>query len=409
MTAPIPLDEAQRILLEGYTMLGTERVALADAAGRVLAEPIIAHHDQPLANMSAMDGYAVRSADVASGALLKLIGEAPAGAPFAGAVGPGQCVKIATGGCVPDGADRVIIQENVERDGDQVVIRDERGPLFVRPAGMDFAAGQMLVEAGTRLSPAAIGLAAAAGQQALVVARRPRFAIIAAGDELREPGEELVNGATYNSGAFALGAVVEEWGGSAYRRSMLPDDRDQLISAIRDIDDDVDVFVPLGGASVGARDLFREAFGKVGASHKFWRIAVVPGKPSWHARMADGRAVLGLPGNPSSSFVCAHLLLKPLLYVLTGRDPGAALALSRARLAGALDANGVREAWLRAAVTSDRDGVNVATVDPRQDSGLQSPLLKANALVRRAAGAKAVEQGAIVEFLQFGPITAGFV
>ena len=403
MTPPIPLDEAQRILLDGYTLLGSEHVALANAAGRTLAEPVIASHGQPLSNISAMDGFAVRSADIASGVRLKLIGEAPAGAPFAGTVGQGQCVKIATGGCVPDGADRVIMQEHVDLDGEQVVIRDERGPLFVRPAGMDFAAGQRLIEAGTRLSPAAIGLAAAAGRAELVVARLPRVAIIAAGDELREPGEALVKGATYNSGAYALGALVEAWGGSALRRSILPDDRDQLMSAIRNLGADVDVFVPLGGASVGARDLFREAFGAVGASEKFWRIAVVPGKPSWHARMGDGRAVLGLPGNPSSSFVCAHLLLKPLLYALTGRDPAAALELSRARLAGPLDANGPREAWLRATVTSDRDGTNVATVASRQDSGLQLPLLEANALVRCAAGANPAEQGTIVEFLHLGP------
>ncbi|MEO7276450.1 MAG: molybdopterin molybdotransferase MoeA [Sphingomicrobium sp.] len=401
MKPPIALAEAQQTLLDGYGLLGTQRVALAEASGRVLAEPIVAGHDQPLCAMSAMDGYAVRSADVVAGASFKLVGQAPAGAPFSGIVGPGETVRIATGGCIPDGADRVVIQENVDIDGDQVVVRDPAGPAFIRPAGMDFKAGQLLLEAGARLSPATLGLAAAAGWAELVVARRPRVAILTCGDELREPGATLAPGLTYNSGAYALAGLIDEWGGVPSLQPIIPDERAATLASIAGLDRGTDVIAAIGGASVGERDVLRAAFAAAGAEHRFWRIAVVPGKPSWHARMSQGRPVLGLPGNPSSSFVCAHLLLKPLLYALTGRDPLGALKLSTARLAEPLAANGAREAWLRATV-SNCGGAMVAAVGARQDSGLQLPLAAANALVRRAAGAGPAEKNAEVEFLPLG-------
>ena len=394
----ISLDEALRLLLNGYGLIGTEPVALADAAGRILAAPIVASHDQPPAPLSAMDGFAVRSVDVAQGAVLRLIGEAPAGAPFAGYVGAGECVAIATGGVVPDGADRVVMQENVTRAGDDVTINDPSGPPFVRPAGMDFASGQRLLEAGATITPAALGLIAAAGSANVEVARRPRVALIASGDELREPGAPLVSGAMYNSAAFALAALVEAWGGTAVRVATLPDDLNASIAALRRIDH-IDLFVTIGGASVGQRDLLRPAFEALGATIAFDRIAVVPGKPSWHARLPDGRAVLGLPGNPSSAFVCAHLLLRPLLAALTGCDP--APALVSARLADPLPANGAREAWLRATLSIE-DGIAMVRADPRQDSGLQTPLAAANALLRRPANAAAAAAGALVETMRIG-------
>ena len=394
----ISLDEALRRLLDGYGLLGTEPVALADAAGRILAAPIIAGHDQPPAPLSAMDGYAVRSVDVAQAVVLKIIGESPAGAPFAGSVGAGECVAIATGGVVPDGADRVVMQENVARDGDCITIADPSGPPFVRPAGMDFASGQRLLEPGATITPAALGLIAAAGIADVEVARRPRVALIASGDELREPGEPLGPGAMYNSAAFALAALVAAWGGEAVRVETLPDELDACLVGLRAIDR-ADLFVTIGGASVGQRDLLRPAFEALGATMRFDRIAVVPGKPSWHARLPDGRAVLGLPGNPSSAFVCAHLLLRPLLAALTGRDP--APALIRAHLADPLPANGAREAWLRATLSVE-DGIAIIRADPRQDSGLQTPLAAANALLRRPANAASTAAGELVDAMRIG-------
>ena len=398
MTPPIPLDEALRLLLAGYGLLGREEVTVGEAAGRILAAPVIATHDQPPAPMSAMDGFAVRSADIAAGAMLRLIGEAPAGAPFGGSVSPGECVAVATGGVVPDGADRVIMQEHVTREGDRVTIDDLSGPPFVRPKGMDFAAGQELLAVGALLSPAAIGLAASSGSASVTVARRPRVAIIASGDELREPGAPLGPGAMYDSASFALAALVEAWGGEAVRVATLPDELEPSIAALRAIDR-ADVYLPIGGASVGKRDVLRPAFEALGAAPVFSRIAVIPGKPSWHARLADGRAVLGLPGNPSSAFVCAHLLLRPLLAALTGRD--SALPLIRARLGEPLPANGPREAWLRATLTIE-DGMATVTADARQDSGLQTPLAASNALLRRAAHAPAASPGEMVDLMRIG-------
>lgn len=398
MTPPIRLEEALRLLLAGYGPLGSEEVGVGDAAGRTLAAPLLSTHDQPPAPMSAMDGFAVRSADVAEGAVLRLIGEAPAGAPFAGAVGTSECVAIATGGVVPDGADRVIMQEHATRDADRVTIDDPSGPPFVRPRGMDFAAGQQLLGVGALLSPAAIGLAAASGQARVMVARRPKVAIIASGDELREPGQPLGPGAAYNSAAYALAALVEAWGGEAMRVPTLSDELDPSIAALRAIPD-ADLYLPIGGASVGKRDLLRPAFEALGAALVFSRIAVIPGKPSWHARLPDGRAVLGLPGNPSSAFVCAHLLLRPLLAALTGQDP--ALPLIRAQLGAPLPANGPREAWLRATLTIE-DGIATVTADARQDSGLQTPLAAANALLRRAAYALAASPGEMVDLMRIG-------
>lgn len=387
------------MLLDGYGPLGSERVALDDLFGRILAEPLRANHDQPPEPVSAMDGYAVRAIDAIAGARLRLIGKAPAGAPFSGQLRPGECVRIATGGVVPAGAERIIIQEEAVRDGDGIIIGDVSGPSFIRPAAMDFTSGQTLLEAGQPVGAAAVGLAAASGAEQATVHRRPRVTILASGNELRDPGQPLAPGTTYNSAGFALAALVEQWGGIPHLAPILPDDLDRTVAEIQSLDQRSDLFVPLGGASVGELDLFRPAFAKVGAKPMFWRINVVPGKPCWHARMQNGRAVLGLPGNPSSAFVCAHLLLKPLVDALLGRDPTSSPTLQSARLASLLQANGSREAWLRASVSIDAAGSAIVSVDRRQDSSLQTPLLTANALVRRAPFAPLGEAGGLVEWL----------
>ena len=397
MTAPIALDEARRLLLDGQLTLGEKRIELGQAAGRVLAEDLIAGRDQPPHAMSAMDGYAVRGADVIEGATLAVIGEAPAGAPFDGRIGPGECVRIATGGVVPEGANRIVIQEHVERDGASIAIRDARGPAYIRPAGMDFAAGEVVLARGALLGAAQLGLAAALGQSMLRVARRPRVAILSSGDELVEPGGVAARGKTFDSASYALAALIERWGATAIRVAALPDNLEKSVSRIGMLKDEIDLFVPLGGASVGERDVLRPAFERLGATLLFAGVAVLPGKPSWHARFTDGRSVVGLPGNPSSAFVCAHLFLKPLLFALTGRDP--ATRLSAAKLAGDLSANGPRESYLRASTHIDDDGQVWASVDPRQDSGLQTPLATANALVRRFPGAVAACVGDRVDYL----------
>jgi molybdopterin molybdotransferase len=399
----LSLDEARALLLAGLSPVEAESLPIAECGGRTVAADIAAARDQPPGPVSAMDGYAVASADARPGAVLRVIGEAPAGAPFEGAVTGGTAVRIATGGVVPEGADRVVMQEIVERDGEIVRIAGEPGSAtFVRPAACDFAAGETLARAGAVLTPARLGLAAAANLGALTVRRRPRVVLLASGDELREPGSALEPGAVVNSAAYALAELVSGWGGFPVRHPILPDDRSACEEALRSADLDADIIVPLGGASVGERDLLKPLVLGLGAGPVFERIAVQPGKPCWHARFADGRLVLGLPGNPASAFVCAHLLLKPLLHALLGRSEAEPPLL--AALARALPEGGSREVYWRASVSVDPDGRLKVEPDPRLDSSLQVPLAAANALVRRMAGAPAAEAGALVETILIGPI-----
>lgn len=401
--SPIPLDEARALLLEGLPSVETETLPIAECGGRVLAADVVAFRDQPPDPVSAMDGYAVRSGDARAGAVLTVIGEAPAGAPFGGSVESGTAVKIATGGVVPSGADRIVVQESVEADGGRIrIVETPAAADFVRSAGCDFAFGDTLARTGDRLTPARLGLAAAANLGILAVRRRPLVALLASGDELREPGSALGPGAIVNSAAYALAELVMGWGGVAVRHPILPDDRSSCEAALQSADLDADVIVPLGGASVGERDVLKPLVLGLGARLVFERIAVQPGKPCWHARFPDGRLVLGLPGNPASAFVCAHLLLKPLLGALLGRtEPDRTLF---AALTRDLPQGGSREVYWRARVGADSDGRLLVEPDMRLDSSLQAPLAAANALVRRLPGAPAAAAGDLVDVLMIGPL-----
>jgi molybdopterin molybdotransferase len=400
----ISLDEARALLLADARPGEAERVPIGDCGGRTRAEDVVATRDQPPEPVSAMDGYAVRSDEARAGAVLSLIGEAPAGAPFAGSVGPGTAVKIATGGVVPPGADRIVVQEIVERQGDRIRISGEPGPeVFVRAAGCDFRDGEVLLRAGAKLRPAGLGLAAAANRGSLEVRRRPSVALLASGDELSEPGSALEAGAIVNSAAYALAELVAAWGGAPIRHPILPDDRERCAQALRSADLDADIVVPLGGASVGERDVLKPLILALGAHALFERIAVQPGKPCWHARFSDGRLVLGLPGNPASAFVCAHLLLKPLLGALLGRTEEEQPL--HAALTRDLPQGGSREVYWRARLVADPEGRLHVEPDARLDSSLQAPLAAANALVRRAAGAPRAAAGERVETLLIGPIS----
>lgn len=404
MAALLSLEEARALLLEGVPRTGTDQLPTGECLGRILAADVTAVRDQPPDPVSAMDGYAVRSADVAAGASLRVIGQAPAGAPFAGTVGRGEAVRIATGGVVPAGADRIVIQENVERSGDYAVLTGLPGPAtHIRAAGCDFAAGTIVARAGELLTPARLALAAAANAGVLNVARRPRVAVFPSGDELREPGEALGRGQIVNSGSYAIAGLAEGWGADASRQAILPDDADACEARLRNCSDS-EVIVTLGGASVGDRDALRPVIDRLGARILFEKIAVMPGKPSWHARFPDGRLVLGLPGNPASAFVCAHLLLAPLLFALTGRDPADATRLLAARTTAALPAAGPRETYLRAHVSVGDDGVLTATPAHSQDSSLLTPLARGNALLRREPGAPAAAPGDPVQVLLHGAI-----
>lgn len=397
----ITLDEARMLLLAGIEPMATEAVALDAAAGRVLAADLTAQFDQPASARSAMDGYAVAAGDAVVGAELRIVGSALAGAPFEDRLERGTAVRIATGGVVPEGSERVVMQERVVRDGDCIKLV---GPLdearFIRPHGGDFAAGDVLLRAGDQLTPARIGLAAAAGFAELLVRRRPRITVLASGDEIKEPGALIGPGDTYNSASFAIQALVQGWSGEARRGSSLPDDFD-LASVQLAAARNCDILVLIGGASVGDRDVLRPVVEALDGVIVFAGIAIQPGKPCWHARFAGGPLVLGLPGNPASAFVCAHLLLEPLIAQLLCRV--SLTGLRPALLSDPLPAGGRRESYLRASASIDRDARLVAAPDLRSDSSLQVPLASSNALILRAIDAPAADAGALVEIFLTGP------
>jgi molybdopterin molybdotransferase len=404
--SPIPLDEARALLLGGVPPVEPETLTIGQCGGRTAAADIVAMRDQPPAPVSAMDGYAIRAEDARLGAILTVIGEAPAGAPFGGSITAGTAVKIATGGVVPTGGELVVVQEIVEAQGERIRIAAEPGAArFVRPAGCDFRHGDILIRAGDLLTPARLGLAAAANLAALKVRRRPSVAVLPSGDELREPGSPLQTGCIVNSAGYALAELITAWGGVPVLHPILPDDRGGCEEALRAADLASDIIVPLGGASVGERDVLRPLIQSLGARMLFERIAVQPGKPCWHARFGDRRLVVGLPGNPASAFVCAHLLLKPLLFALLGRtEPEQPFF---AALTIPLPKGGSREVYWRARLGAGRDGRLWVEPDSRLDSSLQAPLASANALVRRLPYAPPAAADEIVETLLIGSIESG--
>ncbi len=369
-----------------------EQVPLDEALGRTLAEPVLATRDQPPFPASAMDGWAVRSVDADP---LKAVGESAAGHAYAGTLNPGEAVRIFTGAPVPDGADAILIQENASLAGERLTLnqRVEAG-LFVRPAGGDFRAGDLLLEAGVRLDPWRLALAAAAGKPSLLCAAKPRVAILSTGDEIVLPGATPGPYQIFNSGGPALAALVRLWGGEPVLLTPAIDSADVIAQAVAD--QACDVVVTIGGASVGDHDLVKPALARLGLSLVFETLKMRPGKPTWFGTLADGRRVLGLPGNPASAMACAALFLRPLLAAMQGGDP--AVRLTPARLAQPVAANGPREHWMRARV-SNEDGLLTALPLRDQDSSLVTVFAQADALLRRLPDAPAAEAGDVVELL----------
>jgi molybdopterin molybdotransferase len=395
----ISLDEALRLLLADLPSLGSERVPLGEALGRTLAEPVIASHDQPAEPRATMDGIAVSDASPGVGTTWQLIGNVPAGAGAPPPLKPAKAIRIATGGVVPEGATRVLPQEILQFLEASVTLVSEPGSAsFVRRTGADFAAGEPLLERGVRIGPGELGLIAAANCAFVSVVRAPRIGVCTAGDELVPPGSELLAGQSIDSATYSLSALIRCWGGVVQATPLLPDDLPRVASALAAAAKDNDIVVCIGGASVGARDLMRPAARAIGTRILFEGIAVQPGKPCWHGRDPDSALILGLPGNPSSALVCAHLLLHPLIEALMGRlsEP----RFRRAYLTASLPAAGEREQYLRASAVFDGAGRLLVTPVADQDSGLQANLAKAQLLIRRLPRAEAVEPGAMVEVLE---------
>ncbi|GLK81091.1 molybdopterin molybdotransferase MoeA [Methylopila turkensis] len=393
MSALLPVVDARARILDGLTPKPAETVALGDALGRTLAAPLAALRTQPPWDCSAMDGYAVRAADATVGARLKVVGESAAGRSFAGEIGAGDAARIFTGAPVPKGADAVLLQEDADRDGDAVTPREAAlAGRHIRRAGLDFQAGETLLDAGRRLGARDLALAAALGHGALSVARRPRVAILATGDELVAPGAEVGPDQIVASNAFAIAGVVAGEGGEAIDLGIAPDDRDAIRAAVeRAFAAEADILVTLGGASVGDHDLVRPVLEEAGVALDFWKIAMRPGKPMMAGRR-DATLVLGLPGNPVSAIVCALLFLVPALRRLSGRAD-ATPGLRPARLGRDMPANDHREDYMRAALSFDDAGRPVATAFPRQDSSMLRPLADAECLLVRAPNAPAASAG----------------
>ncbi len=405
MNAMITVEEAlARVLASAEAPLDEEKVAIAASYGRVLAHNLMALRTQPPFPNSAMDGYALRAADTAAAPLaLTVIGESSAGRAFKGALGPGEAVRIFTGAPMPEGADAIVIQEDVQRDGERRIRLSAaaREGENLRAAGMDFHAGEALIAAGHRLSPRDVALAAAANHTHLAVRRRARVAILATGDELVAPGGTLGPAQIVASNNYAVAGIVEACGGTAIDLGIAVDELGALKEGVgRARDAKADILVTLGGASVGDYDLVQQALVAEGMELGFWRIAMRPGKPLMHGRLGAMR-ILGLPGNPTSSAVCAVLFLRPLIRALHGEpDPGADLS-QPARLAVDLPANGPRQDYTRASLARGPDGVFIATPAPAQNSSLVKTMALADGLIVRAPRAVPAKVGEACRVIPF--------
>ncbi len=387
----ITVDEALDRIFELMGPLGAECVPLTRAAGRVAAEPIIAKRDQPPVSTSAMDGYAIAERQVTVGARFAVVGESAAGHGFDGAVGAGEAVRIFTGAPLPQGARRVVIQEDVIRDGDTIVVRESPDDSpYIRRAGLDFARGDQVAPARP-LRPADIALIAAMGHDQVLVHRRPEVAVIATGDELVAPGEVPRPDQVFASNNFGLAALVEEAGGIA-RLLPVARDTEDAVAAAFDLARGADLIVTIGGASVGDHDLVARAAEAQGLKRAFHTVAMRPGKPLMAGRIF-GTPMLGLPGNPVSAMVCGTVFVIPALRAMLGLGRGRA-PRHAAPLAEPLAPNGPREHYMRAVMTPD--GLRAFA---SQDSSRLRVLAEADALIVRPSGDGAHTAGDVVEYL----------
>jgi len=393
-------DALERVLAHAVP-LPAEEAPLAEADGRVLACPLKALRTQPPADVSAMDGYAVRSADVASAPVrLKVIGEVAAGRPFARADGPGEAARIFTGGVLPDGTDTIVIQEHAKREGEDVeVAKTSAKGRHIRVLGLDFKAGDVLLTAGHRLTPRDLALAAAMNHPLIPVHRRPKIALFATGDELVPPGVQPEPGQIVSSNMFALSALGRAEGAEVIDLGIVGDRLDATVAAVRSARElGADILVTSGGASVGDYDLVQAAFAAEGMALSFWKLALRPGRPLMHGRLG-AMQVLGVPGNPVSAYVCSFLFLVPLIRRLTGRIDLTA-PLESALLGCDLPENDERADYLRATLKAGPQGPE-ATPFPVQDSSMIGPLAKADCLVIREPYEPAAKAGTRCRIVKF--------
>jgi len=370
----ISVVEAQAIISNHSCTNGTNMCALEQALGAIAAEDVFSKLTLPPCDVSAMDGYAVKLKDAGRGQTFFLKGESKAGLSYKGDFASDETIRIFTGARVPVGADHVVIQEHCSRDGDTVTIEVEQPRARnIRKAGIDFKAGDKIIEAGTLIGPAHIALAAAANHHELCVYKRPKVAVLASGDELRTPGEALKDDEIVNSNGSAISSLITAWGGEAIDMGIAEDSVESIVSHIQKARD-ADIIVAIGGASVGDYDYMKKAFQTLNYESVFSKVAIKPGKPTWFGRL-EQQSVLGLPGNPASAYVCAHIFLKSLII------PTKSSSLALAALDKDLPQNKARETYLRGKVYAE-DGRLKVTPFPMQDSSLITPLAAANTLIK---------------------------
>jgi molybdopterin molybdotransferase len=396
----LSVAEALARVTHGLEPLKAESVPLDQAAGRLLAEDLAARLTQPPFDASAMDGFAARASDLVSlPARLRLIGEAAAGHSFVGAIGPGETVRIFTGAPVPDGADTIVLQENADVADGAVTVREAPRGDYIRRRGKDFHEGEVLLEAGRKLGPRELTLVAGMNYAQVPVRRRPKVAILSTGDEVIPPGSELAPGQIVASVGFGLAALIESEGGEAMRLGIAKDEVESLLTLIR-AGSAAEILVTVGGASVGARDLVGLALSYEGFELDYKKLAMRPGKPVFYGQLGNQR-VLGLPGNPVSALICAEVFLVPMLRGLLGRKLPQR-AEPEATLASDLEANGLREHYMRAVSEWTPEGERRVTPLPSQDSSLMAALARADCLIVRPPHAPALRAGAKLHILPLG-------
>ena len=401
----LSVKEARTRILTAITPMPTEQIGLSNGLGRVLAEDIASRRTQPPTAVSAMDGYAVRAQDVSTVPVtLKISGHAPAGGSHDDVLGAGEAVRIFTGGPVPDGADAIVIQENTDSDGITVTVK-ESSPAghYIRPAGLDFRTGDVILRAGDALTARNVGMAAAMNTPWLSVHRKPRIAILATGNEIVMPGDPIGPNQIVSSNSLALAAMIEASGAEPILLGIAPDESNEL-SAMAAAAHGADMLVTTGGASVGDHDLIQSVLGDNGLEVDFWKIAMRPGKPLIFGDI-KGTPLLGLPGNPVSTLVCGIIFLIPALQKMLGQSERES-SLETAILAVDLAQNDQREDYLRARLSYDDSGTRMATPFSKQDSSMLSRLVQADCLLVRPPNAPAAKTGSAVEIL---PMPHGLV
>jgi molybdopterin molybdotransferase len=392
----LSVDEARSRMLSAAPAGRSERVAVEDCAGRVLARDIIAGRAQPPFRASAMDGYAVRAADTPG--RLRVVGESAAGRGYGAALRENEAVRISTGAPVPSGADTIVIQEDAQRDGDCIEAPEVRAGRHIRALGSDFGVGDTLLATGQVLHPGALMLAAAAGFAQLDVNAQPRVTVFSGGDEIVLPGAAATADQVFDSTRYGIAAMISAAGAAPRLTPLLPDDRAAVRAAVEPALANSDLILLIGGASVGDHDHARAALGELGVELSVEKVAVRPGKPTWFG-ICHGVPVLGLPGNPASALVCARLFLRPLLDKMLGRDPVSSIATRAARLNAPLKANGARETYLRARSWHDEEGQVWAETFSDQDSSLMRVFAASDCLIVRKPDEAEAAQGDLVSVL----------